>query len=211
MSAFLVSIRPYLESAYFIAGMLLVFGVIIAFRQIALIKRDIRIRNERAAKEHAIHACSRYLSELVAKTSIADRDLDKAKVGHYDGTIGDFSIHSISKENLLASRKRMVTLSILHVLNELEAISAYFTTGVADERTGFQIIGRSYCRTVEAYYDVISLCRSELAHPYWHNIVQLYSTWRPRLSKAELEHVMHNIEDTILSLGSDPGINPIGQ
>jgi hypothetical protein len=61
----LLSVRPYLEIAYYAAGVLLLFGIIITFFQLILIKSDIRLRNERAAKERAIEAADRYFSSFV--------------------------------------------------------------------------------------------------------------------------------------------------
>ena len=47
----MIAFRQYLESAYYAAGVLLLFGLVIALFQLLLIKNDIRSRNERAAKE----------------------------------------------------------------------------------------------------------------------------------------------------------------
>jgi hypothetical protein len=47
-------IRSGLELLYFVAGVVVAIGVIYGLKQIALLKKDIRLRNERAAKEKAI-------------------------------------------------------------------------------------------------------------------------------------------------------------
>jgi hypothetical protein len=210
LSESILSIRPYLELAYFAAGVLLLIGLVITFFQLTLIKNDIGLRNERAAKEHAIEAAIRYLNLYVPLCDANTRDLLEKKIASYSGPIGDFSFASNPKSMLAGTITRMATSSSFHLaLNELESISAYFTTGVADERTGFLIIGRTFCGTVEAWYDVIAGCRREKAHPYWHNIVQLYQTWRPRLSKAEIQTTIRDLESKIKSMGPDSPIEPI--
>jgi hypothetical protein len=88
----------------------------------------------------------------------------------------------------------------LPALNELEAIPASFRTGVADEKTGFQIIGRSFCSTVETEYDLIACCRDEHVHNYWSGIVEIYSIWRPRLTKAEMEFAKSQLQQKIDSI-----------
>jgi hypothetical protein len=94
--------------------------------------------------------------------------------------------------------------------NEIEAIAAFFTTGVADEKLGFGVIGRTYCRTVELNYDLISLFRDEKPVSYWKNTVELYLIWRPRLSKAEMSSLKDSLQSKIAALGPDNAISPIG-
>jgi len=86
-------------------------------------------------------------------------------------------------------------------LNQLESIAASFTSGVADERTGFRIIGRTYCFNVESYYDLISVS----PHTYWQSAIDLYFLWRPRLSKAELEIARGEMEARLLELADSKG------
>jgi hypothetical protein len=210
MLNFISIVRPYVEVAYFAAGILLAFGLIFTFHQITLIKKDINLRNERASKEHAIDACTRYFQDFVPKVDAYSGDLRKAKLPRYKEAIGDFSSASISKDFRPFTIKRMNFVSVHLCLNELEVISACFTTGVADEKTGFLIIGRTFCVTVETYYDVIAACRDQNAHPYWHNITRLYQIWRPRLTKAEMKHTLQELENKIHSLGTDSTIDAIG-
>lgn len=98
-------------------------------------------------------------------------------------------------------------------MNELEAISAAFTSGVADEATGFKIIGRSFCGTVQCEYDLIALSRdkSKEAQGYWNNIVQLYKMWSPRLKEVELRQAKERLDILMAGLAAQQTrVAPIG-
>jgi hypothetical protein len=95
-------------------------------------------------------------------------------------------------------------------MNELQSIACVFTTGVADERVGFSIIGRTFCGTVEDMYDVLSMARMDgNAFPYYQSIIDLYQVWSPRLTKAELETMRNDMTKRISAI-QDTGIPPIG-
>lgn len=135
----ILSLRPYFELAYFAAGVLLLVGIVITYFQLTLIKNDIRLRNERAAKERAIEAAIRYLSEYVSKADVYYHERLEKKLDSYSGPIGDFTVQSIPAPLLRSTIKRLDSSKVHVVLNELEAIAAYFVTGVAHDETGFNI------------------------------------------------------------------------
>lgn len=203
------SAKPYLEAVYFLAGILLVGGLGLTYRQVVLIKKDIRTRNERAAAEKAIEACDRYFCSYVPLNSTFLHDRLKEKLGSYEGPIGDFSLSSIPDNLKDICLKRYKLHTWLPMMNQLESISAFFMSGVADECAGFRVIGRTFCGSVESSYDLISISRQEKACPYWANTVDLYQLWRPRLTKAEMEIAKENIEHELSSISART-ISPIG-
>jgi len=203
------SAKPYLEALYFLAGILLIGGLGLTYRQVVLIKKDIRTRNERAAAEKAIEACDRYFCSYVPLNGTFFHDRLKEKIGGYEGPIGDFSLSSIPDNLKDISLKRYALHSWLPMMNQLESISAFFMSGIADECTGFRVIGRTFCGSVESSYDLISISRQEKACPYWANTVDLYQLWRPRLTKAEMEIAKENIEHELSSISART-ISPIG-
>lgn len=203
------SVRPYLESLYFLAGVLLLGGLLLTYRQVVLIKKDIRTRNERAAAEKAIEACDRYFCKYIPLNGVYFHDRMKAKLKAYDGPIGDFFASSIPESLQKDCAARYAQSSWLPALNQLESISAYFISGVADECTGFKVIGRTFCGTIESNYDLFAISRREKALPYWANTVALYQLWRPRLTKAEMDISKQEIERQMSSI-IDKIISPIG-
>lgn len=209
-------IRIWLEISYYASGIAVAIAVVYGLRQISLLKKDIRLRNERAAKEKAIEYGRRYLRDYVDLEGIFFSACREAKLRGYDGPIGDFTSGSILGDARIAetSTKRYTTKpSLLPALNELEALSAAFISGVADEEAGFKIFGRSFCSTVENNYDIIALSRTadESALEYWYNIVRLYRLWSPRLEEGELRRTKNSLEAKIAAIARQSArIPPIG-
>lgn len=211
MLQLLTNFRPYLEALYFASGVVLTVGLLVAWAQLAAFRRDAVVRNERLAKEKAVEACSRYLTTYVGLSKVFFKDRTCAKLPSYNGEIGDFSSRSLSPRQTADAAARGMCESCLPALNELELISSTFITGVADERTGFQIIGRSFCATVRHMYDIIAILRGEdRAQPYWFNIVALYNLWEPRLATGELESQAEELHRKINALPRDRTIKPVG-
>lgn len=202
-------IRPYLEAIYFIASIFLLGGMLLTYLQVKLIKQDIRNRNTRASAEKAIDVCGRYFSDFVPLISINFEEKIAKEFGAYTGPIGDFTHTSLPNPLNANCLKRFGLKSWLPAMNQLESISATFIAGVADECVGFQIIGRTFCSNIETNYDLISLSRREKAYPYWLNSVKLYQLWRPRLTKAEIDLAIREMEEKSSAI-QDEKLTPIG-
>jgi len=193
----LTIVRTYLELAYFLSGTIVACAVVAGLRQITLTKRDIKLRSERAAKEKAIEYSLRYLTNYVAADHIFTTNYLREGFSPYQGPIGDFSKDSLPEELQESILRRYKLMTWLDGMNELLAISSAFTSGVADEKTGFGIIGRTFCATVEMHYDLIAFSRSKGIHDYFQPIVDLFQLWAPRLSKAELEEQRRIISEKL--------------
>jgi hypothetical protein len=159
-------IRPYLEAAFFLAGVALVLGLFLAYRKLNLLRFDINLRNERASKEQALRACERYFGAYVKNAGANYEERETKKIPGYNGPVGDLPAKSIPQQLLRDAATRLGLDTILPVLNELESIASSFITGVADEQTGFKIIGHTFCSTVENHYDEIALYRTKVTHDY---------------------------------------------
>ncbi|RMB37303.1 hypothetical protein C8J47_0891 [Sphingomonas sp. PP-F2F-G114-C0414] len=212
MLEFITSVRPYLEVLSFTATIILVIGLILARSQLVAFSRDANVRNERLAKEKAIEAATRYLSEYIRLANIEYDKIVELKLPTFNGEVDDFSAFSVST-NL--RRKMNETLLIaktdLSSINELELIASYFISRVADEKTGFRIIGRSYCATVKSNYHIISILRgNDTAQPYWYNIVALYQLWAPSLTREELESSSIGLAQRLAALPTDRSVAPLG-
>jgi hypothetical protein len=201
--------RPYLEALFFLAGVCLVGGIGFTYRQVLLMAKDIRIRNTRASAEKAIEACESYFNNFLPLFNKNYAELRENKVLSYKGPIGDFSIQSLPEKLKAECSKRFSINSWVPALNQLELISAYFISGVADETVGFQVIGRTFCDSVERKYDIVALSRHEKAYAYWSNIVALYQLWQPRLQKAEMNLEKINLEMQMSSINNKQ-LKPIG-
>lgn len=193
----------------YIAGYLASFAAIFGLRQLFIMKKDIAIRNERSAKEKAIEFANEYLVEFTKLWDIHFKEAEKNNIQSYKGPIGDFTPSSIPKEYRDNLKKRNEHTCWLNSLNKLESIAAAFVTGVADESTGYRIIGRSFCVAVSTLYDVISSLRKENITPYWNSIVELYKIWSSRITKEELANERCLLERRMADI-TDKCIRPIG-
>ena len=186
--------KALLDIAYDISGVVLAIAAVIGLQQIRVLKKDVKTRNERAAKEKAIEYAGRYLGRYVQLDSEWMLKRDAEKLPKYEGPIGDFTRASIPVALREKMAKRFASVIWLQAINELAAISAAFVHGVADEEVGFCIIGRTFCAAVETDYDIIAFGHSEDVHPHYESIVSLYKTWKPRLSAAEMRHARSKLD-----------------
>ena len=208
---FFTEVRPWAEFAYFVGTIVLAVVAIFGLQQVSLLKRDIRLRSDRAAKEKAIEYSHRYLTIFISLYEKCSDDLTKNEIVGYDGPIGDFTPGSLGVHGRRDALKK--ALAVLHswlpAFNELQSIASAFIVGVADERVGFGIIGRSFCHTVRRNYDLVAAVLGEKTCPYWQSIVDLYQLWAGRMTKAELSELSKDLVSRIRSI-PDVEIPPIG-
>jgi hypothetical protein len=203
------TVTTVLELIYYASGALVAVAAILGLRQIGILKKDIRIRNERAAKEKAIEFSSRYLTSYVELDGKWTEKKSANKIPRYNGPVGNFSPSSIPGSLRDIAAKRFQCTEWLPAMNELSAIASAFVHGVADEGVGFEIIGRTFCSSVESDYDILAIARSEPVHSYYESVVRLYETWKPRLNSAELHHVQDMVGRALANTISTK-IDPIG-
>jgi hypothetical protein len=191
--------KDLLEKVSFASTVILAVAAVCGLRQLTLFKKDILLRNTRAAKERAIQFAERYVeySDLTVEYL---KEREKIGLKPYKGPIGDFLKTSIPDKLMPDSVKRFGIQSHLGPMNLLEIIAASFTTGVADEETGFKIIGDSFCANVEFNYDLIAIWRKEPTDTAWSNIIELYRIWSPRITRIALDQKRQEIELQMQSL-----------
>lgn len=210
------STMTWIEFLYYVAGIVVALAATIGLTQIALLKKDIRLRNERASKEQAIVYAMRFLTQFAPHNETYRQALSKAKIEPYHGPIGDFSSASIPKEHQSAVAERLKIESWMLAVNELEAVASAYMSGVAHENQGFDIIGRMFCVAVKGNYDIIAACRADPAIRQYQNIVSLYGVWHARLTKAELKVQVTVVDETSKELRkqiaaqTDAGVRPLG-
>lgn len=211
MTDVIAELRPYLEAAYFLAGIALAVGLLITRAQLRAFQTDLTIRTERAAKEKAIEACSRYMQSfdvLIDAFNVAARPFELPVVP----VVFDSFSHKDLSSSFKSAEQAMTAADVspLAALNEMQTIASYFTTGVADEQSGFEIIGLSFCHSVEQIYGHIVVLRHGHEGDYWQPIVDLYRVWSPRLNRSQIERVKKAADAQLEAIGPAKRIPPIG-
>jgi len=204
--------RSILELCYFVSTIALTAIAGYGLKQISILKRDIHVRNERAAKEQAIAISARFIESAELSKQYHDA-LKAANLAPYRGPIGDFTVASLSLEAKKQAHLKAAPLAKYWManLNQLEALAASFASGVADEKLGYKILGLGFCRSVEHKYDVMCLHRGsgKPESNYWKNIIALYKIWADRLKTEGLKLRRDEIESQ-LNDSLDQDVPPIG-
>lgn len=201
-------VKDWAEFAANLANVAVAIAAVIALQQITILKRDIRLRNQRAAGEKAIEAVDKY-AVFANQAFVYFQDLRREDIPTYTGPVGDFTPSSVPPEWSEAMKRRVSILSWVPAVNTLDTVAASFVFGVADEITGFAMVGRSFCANVGHFYDLIARQRKDGVQPHFQAIVKLYTLWGNRLSKEELQKARATLDAQIARL-PDKRITPIG-
>jgi hypothetical protein len=201
-------LRTIAEFLYFLSGVALAVIAVFGLQQIKILKRDIKVRNDRASKEKALEFVQKY-EDFIGLHNAFFRDCVEKKFGMYEGPIGDFSWESIKPAERPNAINRIMLNTSLGAMNKLNLVAACFMSGVADEQLGFSIIGKGFCANVANIYDLLSFARGEKKSVSFQPIVDLYQLWSPRLSKAQLLQAREDIE-TQLAATVERSIRAIG-
>jgi hypothetical protein len=199
------NLRLWFESAYYLSGIAIAIIAGFGLQQIRLLKQDILTRNQRAAREKAIEYSNRYLTAFVPVYDRWTLPRIKAGISSYKGDVGDFSFKSLTPVQQSVAADRFIGFS--HPMNELLPVAAAFTSGVADETLGFEMIGRTFCTTVASNYDLMCIAHDDKECPHYLQIVTLYRMWAPRIRAAEIERERYKVMSDI---NSHPGVKAIG-
>lgn len=204
------TVRPLAEFAYFASNTLLTFFAAYGIQQIWLLKRDIRIRNHRAALERALEFSDRYAQCVQYRRNFA-RDCASRKLPLFVGEIPkDNSKKFVDSEivknwNEIVETKMKLDSSV-KMTNTLELIAMAFTTGVADEAAGFKTFGLSFCATIATHYDIFTV-RAGTGH--YKHVRELYVLWSNRLNLEYMDRDRKLLEERIKA-NPDEHIRPIG-
>lgn len=201
-----------MDVAYDAAGLFVAYAAVRGLKQLRLFKEDLRTRNKRAARERAVEACQRYGEVYVPLADALYHAKVEAKVASYSGPYEVMNVDkwpAALREEALAKFSG-TELPWLPALNALEGIAAAFSTGVADDETGFKLIGLTFCRTVESSYDILSVARSLGEQMYFSGIADTYACWKPRLNARSLDDTKRALEEKLASIkrSSLPDLGP---
>jgi hypothetical protein len=197
---------------YYISSPVLVIIGLIALYQIILAKRTLRVTSQRESACLAAQQCEKMAHEIVPINDNLIKQLVEQKIPYYQGPV-DFN-----NANLKSNKVALVFISqcdkdlnkiitILKILNSLDAFSLYFMKGVADEEIAFTSVGSTFCSIVKIFSPFIALLNQD-QHAYL-NIQALYNIWSQRIEKMKLQDQLSSIRESIDKI-VDEGPTPIG-
>lgn len=194
-----------LESFYYFSGIAL---FILAIIQLISVMKNSKIKSQREAFTLSSQQCEKFYAELVPLINEIDKKLNEHNLTKLKTKISseeDFFKQNPFFVKTLLIKDEDFSNQILYCTNLFESFSTYFTTGVADADTAFQIIGAPYCSCIISISPMIFLgTKAEEAR--YPSIRKLYLSWSKQLETQKLERNLSNLNsmktDTFKSLGT---------
>jgi hypothetical protein len=202
---FFDSTKSIIENLYLLSGPLLFLISLIAIKQLKVTKESIKINSQRQASTMSFEICEKYEKSLEQKHSILnlklkELDIDSDKI---------FALNPSSLRNLpekittdnefkkILENRNVLSYYIIDLLNELEGYCIPFIRKLADEELAYDLqFHQFYCWT--------TLCMTEIHYiqnkkdnlikiDYYGNICDLYSIWKARNEKEDLDRQVANL------------------
>jgi hypothetical protein len=194
-------LKDILEVLYYLSGIGLLLGVIIAIQQLKLMKKDFNVKNQRASIEKSIEYLHLFATEYIPKASKLLEDLSKKNIQFYKGPINkEFYFDNNCNLGSDYIKKNLIICAecgAIDVLNRFEYFSAALISGLADEELAFNPLASFYCEIVESLYVPLCYSRRNGLSTAYSNTIKLYNIWKARLDKLELEKKRSELDKEI--------------
>jgi hypothetical protein len=199
-----------LENIFYLSGIVLALAALFGLRQISLLKSDIRIRNTRMAREMSAAIIKYYMEEHCAPSNGVELLIQKKQVPaiSWTGKTEDLDFLSPATFDKRIALSRLSSyveifqngetkVCITDLLNGLEYVGACCNSGLPDEKLVFNSIGRSFCRTVEQFYDLIVVMRQNEGIRYYENAGVCYRRWKKWINAEILSDKKTKIDEEL--------------
>jgi hypothetical protein len=181
--------KTLLEELYFIAGVVLATGILIAIKQLKQQRQLTKIQNRRDAFKIAAERCEYFGREIAPMVLAFDKALAvdkidvlaKCKVTRTEKGLRMES-HNVNPAEVAALNKHADKMTIL--LNSIEGFALYFVTGVADDNVGFFTCGKMFVDLFEKHLPIYAM--SDSLKDSAQSTQALYARWRERLVQRDL-------------------------
>lgn len=205
--------KEIVQIAYQIAGIALFFGVVVAIKQLGVMKKDMKSKNERASVEKSIEYLNWFATKFIPKNDKAIAAQKQDVVLTFEKIENKSFVYNsdlIFDDKVRDSMFNKAESGVLDLANQLEFFSAAMVSGLADEKLAFNPLATSFCRFVDRNYDVYCYLRKDKDMLFTHT-KELYKLWKNRMEshelnkqKAQLDEKMSKIKDkNIPILGND--------
>jgi hypothetical protein len=184
--AWLTSIRPLLETLYFIASIGLFATVILGIQQMKLLKKDISDRNKRAAIEKGVEYLHNFATAYIPKFDQFREHVLNEGVSFYTGPFDEnfiYNGHYSSKDPEVVQRLKVYEkYEATNLANELEFFAAVVLSGLADEELIFNPLSTVTIEIIECLYPVYCKHRNDIDSRMFTKTLELYKMWKARIN-----------------------------
>lgn len=192
-------IKDIILYGYYIAGIVLAVGVIIAGRQLKLMKKDNADKNKRAAIQKSIDYLDwfatkfipeqgEFLKKLRGKNIMIYSELKEMPFVFNDEV-------NLDNEKVLENIILKHNAGAIHLINKLEFFSAAIISGLADEELTFNPVCNLFCEFVEFNYDVYCHSRKNSTKKFT-NTIQLYELWKGKIHNKDIEEQVEMLQNS---------------
>ncbi len=201
-------VRDYLEILYFLSGPALVVIACIALVQIKLAKNQIEVQRNAtkiSAKRDALRLASEqikdYGSTIIPIINNLNKKIEAKSIEFFKKSkvvIGDDSF-KVNPRIDVAEIDKIINIipEFLNVMNALEGFSAFFVSGVADEKMAYRSLSTTFCNSVKNFLPLIVMLSSN--RKSFSATMKLFSIWKNRLDSEVMEKQMQELEKRLRS------------
>lgn len=176
-------IKLIFEIIYFLSGPIIIFIVILGFRQLKFTRENAEIASKRESYSLASEQCKYYLEKIIPLQNKLDKAIEKNKL-NFDKlklSINKRKIDIKYDRKIYLEEIKKVLSEVNDVMNHLESFSLFFTSKIAEEKIAFKILGVTFCSNLKILLPLI-LHFNKKQRDYI-SIMSLFFIWNERLRK----------------------------
>lgn len=212
-----------------VANVFVIIGFIYAYKQYKLYKHEVNTNLEIERSEKAIEVAKLFAENLLEDISdlldifeeIGLQDImnkvKSEKMKNFTCIEMNRIIDKNELEMILGKLKELSKTNqekfsnISKVLNQLEYMSMYFNTGIAEEKTVYQSLHQLYLSFVKEVYPVIAFANVNNKDKAYINVIKLFNVWNERyIENSETEKELFE-QSVICAKNSIEEINKKGE
>lgn len=178
---FLEAHKAQLEVIYLLSAPLMLVGVVVAWFQLMLLRRDLKAKYRRDSIKEVFKSL-KTVSQIVNASLALENSLQKDGLWEKTPKVQgfDFSCFSVDCEwrhSFLRSESANVAIDLF---NELEMLAQRILSGITDERYAYTTQGVFFLKLVDKHRAELAAHRISEQAEFFEAIVELYKMWSHR-------------------------------
>lgn len=169
---------------------------------------DYRNRKDKERAEKSINIAEEFAQSIIPKLSIIytffenfkldtiisqvkftrfiDFDIEEMHELYSDDDIEKYK-HILSSNKIIEVNNKKIDMEefIILILNELEHMSMYISTKVADDKYIYNSLHQQFFKSISLLYISISLINTDNKDKYYTNIIHVFNLWKNKYIKSE--------------------------
>ena len=188
---YLLQHKAIIEILYLLSGPIMIIGVFIAIIQLRIIKNDISTKYKRESIKETLYIFENKIQKIESLRTILGDAENKEEIEETPPFCNSFSQTDFPEndpwlEKFIASYETYN--AAIDVMNEVELMVHYITSGIADEDLAFSLQGKYLIKTINNLRCYISALRHEDNKGLYEQVICLYDKWSSRINSAQHHH-----------------------